>query len=63
MRYSSRFKDTMTKENHPFFKRMEIFIFDHHRPLSAIISPYKTVQHHFTEGRLFLSEKTCDVSC
>ena len=31
--------------------------FDTHRQLSAIISPYKSVRHHFSEGRLFSSEK------
>ena len=36
---------------------MEILIFDTHRQLSAIISPYKSVWHHFSEGRLFSSEK------
>ena len=37
MCYSFRFKDTLTLDNQPFFKRMEVLIFDTHRPLSAII--------------------------
>ena len=45
----------------PFFKRMEIFIFDTHRRLSAIIAPYKFTQRHSSEGCLFSWEKTCDV--
>ena len=32
MCYSSHFKNTLTSENQPFFKRMEILIFDTHRP-------------------------------
>ena len=40
---------------------MEILIFDTHRPLSAIISPFQLTQHHLSEGYLFTSEKTCDV--
>ena len=61
MRYSSHFKDTLTKENHPFFKRMEIITFDTHRRLFAIISPYEYMQRHSSESCLFLSEKACDV--
>ena len=61
MFYSSRFKDTLTLENQPFFKRMEILIFDTHWRLSAIISPFKFMQRHFSEGCLFTLEKTCDV--
>ena len=59
--YSSHFKDNLTLENQPFFKRMEIVIFDTHRPLSAIISPFQFTQRHSREGCLFTSEKTCDV--
>ena len=40
---------------------MEILIFDTHRPLSAIISPFQFTQHHSSEGCLFTLEKTCDV--
>ena len=47
----------------PFFKRMEVLIFDTHRPLSAIISPFQFTQRHSSEGCLFTSEKTCDVEC
>ena len=61
MCYSSHFKDTLTLENQPFFKRMEILISDTHRPLSAIISPFQCTQRHSSEGCLFISEKTCDV--
>ena len=43
-------------------KQMAIFIFDVHRWLAAIISPYKFTQRHSSEGCLFSSEKTCDVS-
>ena len=39
------------------FKRIKILILDPHRRLSAIISPYKFMQRHFSEGCLFLSEK------
>ena len=39
---------------------MEILIFDTHRPLSAIISPFQFTQRHSSEGCLFTSEKTCD---
>ena len=35
---------------------MEILIFDTHRQLFAVISPYKSVRNHFSEGR-FSSEK------
>ena len=62
MCYSSHFKDTLRLENQPFFKIMEILIFDTHRPLSAIISTFQFTQHHSSEGCLFASEKTCDVS-
>ena len=40
---------------------MEILIFNTHRRLSAIISPFKFTQRHSSEGCLFTSEKTCDV--
>ena len=40
MCYSFHFKDTLTLENQPFFKRMEILMFDNHRALSAIIYPF-----------------------
>ena len=63
MCYSSHFKDNLTLENQPFFKRMEISIFDTHRPLSAIISPFQFTQRHSSEGCLFASEKPCDVEC
>ena len=63
MRYSSRFKDTLTLENQPFLKRMEILISDTHRPLSAIISPFQLTQHHSSDGWIFTSEKPCDVEC
>ena len=36
---------------------MKILIFDTHRWLSVIISPYKFMQRHFSEGFLFSSEK------
>ena len=36
---------------------MDIFIFDTHRRLSAIIALYKFMQRHACEGCLFLSEK------
>ena len=62
MCYSSHFKNTLTLENQPFFNRMEILIFDTHRPLSAIISPFQFPQHDSSEGCIFTSEKTCDVS-
>ena len=58
---SSRFKDTLILENQPFFKRMEILIFDTNWPLSAIISRFQFTQHHSSEGCLFKSEKSCDV--
>ena len=41
----------------PFFKRMEILIFDTHRRLSVIISPYKFTQRLSSEGCLFSSGK------
>ena len=41
---------------------MEILIFDTHRPLSAIIFPFKFTQRHSSQGCLFTLEKTCDVS-
>ena len=41
MSYSSHFKDTLTLENQPFFKRMEILIFDTPLPFSAIISLFQ----------------------
>ena len=63
MCYLSHFKDTLTLENQPFFKRLEILIFDTHRPLSAIISPFHFTQRDLSEGCLFTSEKTCDVEC
>ena len=62
MCYSSHFKDTLRLENQPFFKIMEILIFDTHRPLSAIISPFQFTRRHSSKGCLFSSEKTCDVS-
>ena len=37
---------------------MEIFIFDTHLQLSAIIAPYKFTEHHISEGCLFSLEKT-----
>ena len=40
---------------------MEILIFDTSLQLSTIISPYKFMQHHFSEGSLFSSEKTSDL--
>ena len=40
---------------------MEILIFDTHRQLSTIVSPFKFMQRHSSEGCLFTSEKTCDV--
>ena len=40
---------------------MEILIFDTHWQLSAIISPFKFMQHHSSEDCLFTSKKTCDV--
>ena len=40
---------------------MEILIFDTHQRLSAIISPFKFMQHHSSEDCLFTLEKTCDV--
>ena len=36
-------------------------MFDTHRRLSAIIASYKFTQRHSSEGRLFSSEKTCDI--
>ena len=63
MCYSSYFKDALTLGNQPFFKRMDILIFDIHRPISAIISPFQFTQHHSSEGCLFTSEKTCDIEC
>ena len=61
MCYCFHFKDTLTLENQPFFKRMEILIFDTRRPLSAIISPFQFTQRHSSEGCLFTSEKACDI--
>ena len=63
MCYSSHSKDTLTLENQPFYKRMEILIFDTHRLLPAIISPFQFTQRHYSEGCLFTLEKTCDVEC
>ena len=63
MCYSSCFKDTLTYENQPFFKRMEILIFDTDRPLSAMIYPFQFTQCHSREGCLFTSGKTCNVEC
>ena len=63
MCYSSRFKDTLTEENQPFFKRMEILIFDTHWPFSAIIYPFKFTQFHSHEGFLFTLRKTCGREC
>ena len=60
MCYSSHFKDTLTLENQPFFK-MEILIFDTHRPLSTIIYPFQFTQRHSCEGCLFTLGKTCDI--
>ena len=34
MCYSSHFKDTLTLENQPFFKKIEILISDTHQPFS-----------------------------
>ena len=53
MCYSSDFKDTLTLENQPFFKRMKILIFDTHRQLSAIIYPFQFTQRHSRECTLF----------
>ena len=47
----------------PFFKRMEILIFDTHWRPSAIISPYKFTQRHSSEDCLFSVEKTCATEC
>ena len=41
---------------------MEILIFDTHQWLSAIISPYKLMQRHSSEGYLFSSEKTLEAN-
>ena len=57
MCYSFNFKDTLTLDNQPFFKRMEILICDTHWPFSAIISPFQLTQHHSSEGCLFTLEK------
>ena len=40
---------------------MEILIFDTQWQLSAMISPFKFIQRHSSEGCLFTSEKTCDI--
>ena len=45
------------------FKRMEILIFDTHRRLSTIVSPFKFMQRHSNEGCLFTLKKTCDIDC
>ena len=58
---STHFKDTLTLENQPFFKRMEISIFDTNQPLSAIISTFQFTHCHSSKGCLFTSEKTFDV--
>ena len=63
MCYSSRFKDTLIEKNQSFFKSMDILIFDTHRPLATVISPFQAMQRHSSEGCLFASEKTCDVEC
>ena len=63
MCYSSHFKDTLAFENQPFFKTMEILIFDTNWPLSAIISPFQFTQRHFSEGCLFTLKKACDIEC
>ena len=63
MCYSSHFKDTLTLENQPFFKRMEILITDTQWPPSAITSSFQFTQRHSSDGCLFTSEKTCDVEC
>ena len=63
MCYFSNFKDTLALENQPLFKRMEILIFDTHRPLPTIISLFQFTQRHSSEDWLFTSEKTCDVEC
>ena len=63
MCYSSHLKYNLTLENQPFFKRMDILIFDTHLPLSATTSPFQFTQHHPSEGCLFTLEKTCDVEC
>ena len=57
MCYSSHFKDTLTLENQPFFKRMEVLIFDAHRP------PFQFTRRHSCEGCLFTLKKTCDIEC
>ena len=63
MCHSSHLKDTLTSESQPFFKIMEIFIFDTNQPLSSIIFPFQFTQRHSSKGCLFTSEKTCDVEC
>ena len=57
------FRDTLTQENQHFFKSMEILIFDTHREISAVISPFEFTQRHYSEGCLFILEKTCNVEC
>ena len=57
MCYSFHFKDTLTLENQPFFKRMEVLIFDAHRP------PFQFTRRHSCEGCLFTLKKTCDIEC
>ena len=42
-----------TQENQPFFKRMEILIFDTHQQLPTIIPPFKFME----------CQKTCDTEC
>ena len=42
---------------------MDILIFDTHLQLSTRISPYNSMLPHFSKGRLFSSEKTCDIEC
>ena len=54
---------TLWHERIPFFNRMEIMKFDIHRRLSAIIFPYKYIQHHSNKGSFFSLEETCDVEC
>ena len=61
MCYISHIKDTLTLENQPFFKRIEILIFDTNQPLSIIISPFQFIQCHSSEGCLFTLEKACDI--
>ena len=42
---------------------MKIIKTDTNQQLSGTISVYKYTQHHYSQGGLFSSEKTCDVEC